>query len=185
MNFKWIAGAAMVLLSGLALAQAVQPQAPNEDVEAAKARLAKSHISPKERAALAEASAAAENKKQGPAFLAANRTKPGVKTLASGVQYRVLQAGKGAKPKATGHVRARYIAHLIDGASFDKVEDKDGTELVVKGLVPGLREAVLQMPVGSKWEVVVPPALGYGKHGTHGVAPDAVLIYEFEVLGVR
>ena len=142
-------------------------------------------MSPRERAAVAKAEMAETNKVAGDNFLAANRSKPGVISLPSGVQYRVLRAGKGRKPTADNQVRCRYRGTLVDGSIIDKSDDKKPVSMLVGGLLAGLKEAVMLMPTGSKWEIVIPPQLAYGQFGNRGVGPNAVLIYDMEILGVR
>jgi len=162
------------------------PVMPAEDAALAQQRLAQGgRMSPMEKAALAKAQAGQANTQEGNVFLLQNRKKPGVKVLASGVQYRVLKAGSGKKPSEDSTVQARYVGNLLDGRSFDKVEDAAGTSLVVRGLVPGLRDAVKRMPAGSSWEIVVPPSAAYGAAGGHGIGPNAVLVYQFALLGVK
>jgi FKBP-type peptidyl-prolyl cis-trans isomerase FklB len=141
-------------------------------------------MSPKEKAEVAKAARAQTNQTAGADFLASNKAKPGVITLPSGVQYKILKTGSGKKPSGDSSVRVRYVGTLVDGATFDKADDKTPTVLRVAGFVPGLKEAVKLMPIGSKWEVVIPPQLGYGAQGTHGVAPNAVLIYVIELVGI-
>lgn len=157
-----------------------------DDVASVKARLGNARMSPKQRAMIANAEAAQANEQAAPAFLEVNRKRPGVKTLAGGIQYRVLVNGKGKPAGAVpqGLVRVRYVAHLVDGTTFDRVDEKQGTVLNVAGLVPGLGRALREMPVGAKWEVVVPPQLGYGARGYRSVAPNSVLIYDVELLGL-
>ncbi len=142
-------------------------------------------ISPRQRAELAKAAVANTNNEAGASFLASNKAKPGVISLPSGVQYKILKAGTGKRPTDNSSVRCRYQGTLIDGATFDKVDDKTPAAMRVAGFLPGLKEAVKLMPSGSRWEVVVPPQLGYGARGSHGVAPNAVLIYTIEILGVN
>lgn len=133
------------------------------------------------RAALAET-----NLQAGTDFLAANQAKPGVVTLASGVQYKILKAGKGnKKPTDASTIRCRYKARLIDGSTIGKTDGKKPSTLNVAGFVPGLKEAVTMMPTGSKWEIVIPPQLAYGASGYHGVGANAVVIYEMEIVGIK
>jgi FKBP-type peptidyl-prolyl cis-trans isomerase len=141
-------------------------------------------ISPRQKAELAKAEKADANQQGTASYLSANKIKPGVVTLASGVQYKVLKAGTGKRPTDTDSVRCRYQGTLADGTGFDKADDKTPTVLRVTGLLPGLKEAVKLMPVGSKWEVVVPPELAYGAKGGHAVGPNAVLIYVIEIAGI-
>ena len=130
---------------------------------------------------------AEENFKAGEAFLAENKTKEGVVTLPSGLQYKVLKAGKGPKPTDTDTVEVQYRGTLLDGTEFDSSfrNDKPAT-FVVKGSLPGWRQALLVMPVGSKWELYIPPRLAYGPRGTGlGVGPQATVIFEFELLAIK
>jgi FKBP-type peptidyl-prolyl cis-trans isomerase len=101
------------------------------------------------------------------------------------VQYKILRAGKGKKPTETSLVRCRYKGKLIDGSTIDKTDDKKPSTMDVSGFLAGLKEAVQLMATGSKWEVVIPPQLAYGAIGNRGVGPNAVLIYEVEILGVK
>lgn len=142
-------------------------------------------MSPREKAAVAKAEMAETNQQVGNDFLASNQAKPGVVSLASGVQYRVLRAGNGKKPTEQSIIRCRYKGTLTDGTQFDKSDDKKPSSMHVDGLLPGLKEAVKLMPTGSKWEIVVPPQLAYGTFGNRGVGPNAVLIYDMEILGIR
>jgi FKBP-type peptidyl-prolyl cis-trans isomerase FklB len=142
-------------------------------------------VSPRERAALAKAEIAETNKQAGADFLAQNKAKPGVVSLPSGVQYKVLRAGKGKQPTEDSQVRCRYKGMLTDGSTIDKTDAKTPSTMHVAGFLPGLKEAVKLMPAGSKWEIVIPPQLAYGPIGNRGVGPNAVLIYEMEILGIK
>ena len=136
-------------------------------------------ISPRQKAELLKAERAgqaAPNQQASASFMAQNKKKAGVVTLASGVQYKVLKAGTGKLPTDADSV--------LDGTSFEQVNEKTPAVLRVAGLLPGLKEAVRRMPVGSKWEVVVPPELGYGAKGHQVVGPNAVLIYVIELAGI-
>lgn len=144
-------------------------------------------ISPRQQAELRRAEQAEQggsNQQAALAFLASNKTKAGVITLPNGVQYRVIKAGTGKRPTRTDAVRLRYQGSLVDGSRFDGVADKAPAALQVAGLLPGLQEALVRMPAGSQWEVVVPPELAYGARGYHAVGPNAVLIYVIELLGI-
>jgi len=128
-----------------------------------------------------------KNKKEGDAFLAENKKKPGVTTTASGLQYRVIKAGTGPKPTADQTVTVNYRGTLVDGTEFDN-SFKRGTPATraVKGFIQGWVEALQLMPVGSKWELVVPPDLAYGSQGAgQMIGPDATLVFEVEVLSVK
>ena len=128
-----------------------------------------------------------KNKKDGEAFLAENKTKEGVVTLPSGLQYKVLTAGNGKKPGINDKVTLNYRGTLIDGTEFDN-SYKRGEPVVfpVKGVIKGLSEALQLMPVGSKWQIVIPSDIAYGEQGAGGqIAPNAVLIFEIELLGIQ
>jgi FKBP-type peptidyl-prolyl cis-trans isomerase FklB len=128
----------------------------------------------------------AENVEAGKAFQAQYQKKDGVVTLPSGLQYRVLQEGKGTVPGNAETVTAQYRGTLVDGAPFETA-GAGGTPASMKlsSLVPGLREAMRMMPVGSRWQVVVPPQLAYGeKGGGPGVGPGATVIYDVELVSV-
>jgi FKBP-type peptidyl-prolyl cis-trans isomerase len=163
-----------------------QPQSQAEANEANKERVLKGgKLSPREKAAVGKAAAAETNQTEGVSFLAANKAKKGVVTLPSGLQYKILRAGKGKKPTEASTVMCRYKGTLTDGTSVDKTDDKKPSALRVAGFLPGLKEAVTLMSPGSKWEVVVPPQLAYGSQGNRGIGPNAVLVYQIEILGIK
>jgi len=128
-----------------------------------------------------------KNKKDGEVFLAENKKKEGVVTLPSGLQYKVLTMGNGKKPRATDKVTLNYRGVLIDGTEFDN-SYKRGEPAVfpVNGIIKGLSEALQLMPVGSKWQIVVPADIAYGEQGAGAqIAPNAVLIFEIELMGIK
>lgn len=129
---------------------------------------------------------AEKNKAEGEAFLAANKNKAGVKTTASGLQYEVLQEGKGATPKATDQVTVHYKGTLLDGTVFDSsYERNQPATLGVNQVIGGWTEALQLMKVGSKYKLYIPASLGYGEQGAGGViGPNAPLIFEVELLGI-
>ncbi len=133
------------------------------------------------------AAAAAENAKKATAFLKANAAKKGVKTLPSGLQYRVITEGKGASPKAESTVEVNYKGTLIDGTEFDSSYKRgEPVSFPVGGVIPGWTEALQLMKEGSKWELVIPPALAYGERGAPPVIPpNAALIFEIELLKIK
>jgi FKBP-type peptidyl-prolyl cis-trans isomerase len=154
--------------------------------EANRARVLKGgKMSQRQKTAMAKATLAESNKQQGESFLAANKIKDGVVSLPSGVQYKILKAAKGKTPGENSMVACRYRGTLTDGTSFDKTDAKTPAALSVAGFLPGLREAVKLMPAGSKWQIVVPPQLAYGESGDRGVGPNAVLIYEMEIVSFK
>jgi FKBP-type peptidyl-prolyl cis-trans isomerase FklB len=125
-------------------------------------------------------------KKQGEAFLAANKNKPGVVTTPSGLQYLVLKAGTGEKPKLTDMVRVHYHGTLLDGKVFDSSVDRgQPIELAVNGVIPGWTEALQMMPVGSKWKLFIPSNLAYGdQQAGPMIAPGSTLIFDVELLAI-
>jgi FKBP-type peptidyl-prolyl cis-trans isomerase FklB len=133
------------------------------------------------------AKAAEDNKKAGESFLAENKKKEGVVTLPSGLQYKVLKAGDGKKPTDTDTVECNYRGTHIDGTEFDSsYRTGQPATFKVAGVIPGWREALKLMPVGSKWQIFVPSQLAYGTRGKPGsVGPNAALIFEVELLAIK
>jgi len=128
-----------------------------------------------------------KNKKEGEAFLAENKKKPGVVTLPSGLQYKVIKAGTGKKPKATDTVKTHYRGTLLDGTEFDSSYRRGGpATFPVKGVIPGWTEALQLMEEGAKWQLFIPPHLAYGERGAGPViGPNATLIFEVELISVQ
>jgi FKBP-type peptidyl-prolyl cis-trans isomerase FkpA len=120
-------------------------------------------------------------------FLVDNAKKEGVQTTASGLQYKVLETGSGAKPKATDTVNVHYSGKLINGKKFDSSYDRgEPISFPLNGVIAGWTEGLQLMPVGAKYELVIPAELGYGSRGAGGVIPpDATLIFEVELLGIK
>jgi FKBP-type peptidyl-prolyl cis-trans isomerase len=129
----------------------------------------------------------AYNKKAGEAFLAANKTKEGVVTLPSGLQYKVLQAGNGKKPTEADTVVCNYRGAFIDGTEFDSSYKRNQPATsAIKGVIPGWREALKLMAVGSKWQLFIPPELAYGEKGSSGaIGPNATLVFDVELLAIK
>ena len=127
------------------------------------------------------------NKKEGDAFLAANKTKDGVVTLSSGLQYKILKEGTGPKPSATDSVVCNYKGTLLDNTEFDSSYKRGQPATFPVGqVIKGWTEVLQLMPVGSKWEVFVPSELGYGPRGAGGaIGPNAMLIFEIELLSIQ
>ena len=140
-------------------------------------------------AALEKKVLADKNKEDGAEFLAQNKKKDGVVTLPSGLQYRVIQAGKGKKPKVADVAVCRYRGTLLDGSEFDHSKRRgDGSiSFPVKGVIKGWQEALQLMPAGSKWQLFVPPDLAYGEKGVPraNIGPNATLIFDVELLSVK
>lgn len=129
---------------------------------------------------------AAGNKKLGDAFLSANKTKEGVVTLPSGLQYKILTAGTGPKPTASDTVTCNYKGTLIDGTEFDSSYKRgEPTSFPVGGVIKGWTEALQLMPVGSKWQLFIPADLAYGDRGAGAdIGPGSTLIFEVELLSI-
>lgn len=143
-----------------------------------------SHLSPRQRAEIEWANQAQKSAQAANEFLRLNRTRPGVVAFPSGVQVRVLKQGSGKRPGINSTVAARYQGKVSTGEIFDKSIDAVPIRLKVSGMLPGLQEAVLNMNAGAKWEIVIPPALGYGDAGHESVGGGAVLVYVFELVDV-
>jgi FKBP-type peptidyl-prolyl cis-trans isomerase FklB len=131
--------------------------------------------------------ASAKNKTEGAAFLAANKSKEGVVTLPSGLQYKILTAGTGPKPAASDSVKCNYKGTLINGTEFDS-SYKTGKPVTfpVSGVIKGWTEALQLMPVGSKWQLFIPSNLAYGERGAGAeIGPDSTLIFEVELISIE
>ncbi len=130
-----------------------------------------------------EMAAVSERSKQ---FLEENKKKPGVSATESGLQYRVIIEGQGAKPVSTDTVRVHYRGTLIDGTEFDSsYKRNEPTEFPLTGVIPGWTEGLQLMTVGSKYEFVIPSDLAYGPNGQGPIPPDATLVFEVELLEVK
>jgi len=130
---------------------------------------------------------AEQNGKEGETFLAENRLKKGVVTLPSGLQYKVLKAGGGRKPTEADTVECHYRGTFVDGTEFNSSYRKGqpGT-FKITGLIRGWKEALQLMPVGSKWQLFIPPQLAYGMRGMgNQIGPNTTLIFEIELLGIK
>jgi FKBP-type peptidyl-prolyl cis-trans isomerase FklB len=128
------------------------------------------------------------NKKEGDAYLAANKTKEGIVTLPSGLQYKILTPGNGPKPTASDSVVCNYKGTLINGTEFDSSYKRgEPATFPVTGVIKGWTEALQLMPVGSKWQLFIPPDLAYGPRGTPGgpIGPNATLIFEVELISIK
>jgi FKBP-type peptidyl-prolyl cis-trans isomerase FklB len=132
------------------------------------------------------AAAAEVNKKAGEAFLAENKTKSGVVTLPSGLQYQVLTEGSGPKPAATDKVKCHYQGTLLDGTIFDSsIQRGEPLQIEVGQVIPGWTEALQLMPVGSKWRLFVPSNLAYGdRQAGQLIKPGSTLIFDVELLDI-
>jgi FKBP-type peptidyl-prolyl cis-trans isomerase FkpA/FKBP-type peptidyl-prolyl cis-trans isomerase FklB len=130
---------------------------------------------------------AKSNLAAGQKFLAENGKKPNVKTTASGLQYEVVKQGDGPVPKDTDVVRVHYKGMLLDGKTFDSSYDRgEPATFPLTGVIPGWREGLALMPVGSKYKLWIPASIAYGETGTQGgpIGPNATLAFEVELLEI-
>ena len=129
---------------------------------------------------------AEKNKKDGIDFLEKNKKQPGVTTLQSGLQYKVITAGNGPVPKDKDSVKVNYSGKLINGTEFDNsYSRKEPVVISVNGVIKGWREALQLMKVGSKWEIYLPSELGYGEQNMSTIPADSVLIFDIELLSIE
>jgi FKBP-type peptidyl-prolyl cis-trans isomerase len=157
-----------------------KPKLTEEEMSAALAALEQKF---NEQRAKAQAAAGQEALARGQAFLAANAQKPGVKTTATGLQYRAISEGKGRKPAATDHVTVNYRGTLPDGQEFDSSYKRgQPATFPLDGVIPGWTEGLQLMSVGSKYELVIPPQLAYGAQGP---LANQVLVFEVELLDAK
>jgi len=129
---------------------------------------------------------AEKNLSEGKAFMEENRKKEGVKTLPSGLQYKVLADGAGKTPNAADEVTVNYRGTLTKGDEFDNSYKKGGpVTFQLSKVIPGWTEALQMMKEGSKWQLFVPPALAYGERGASPIPPNSVLVFEVELVSVK
>jgi FKBP-type peptidyl-prolyl cis-trans isomerase FklB len=130
---------------------------------------------------------AAKNLVESRAFLAENGKKEGIKTLPSGLQYKVLTEGSGKSPKAEDNVTVNYKGTLINGTEFDSSYKRgQPATFQVKGVIKGWIEALQLMKEGSKWQLFIPPELGYGERGAGPlIPPNSALIFEVELIAIK
>ncbi len=125
------------------------------------------------------------NLKSGEAFLAANKSKEGVQTTESGLQYKIITAGTGAKPGADETVKVHYQGSLIDGTVFDSsIKRGEPATFKVNQVISGWIEALQLMPAGSKWQLFIPADLAYGPQGPPAIGPNQVLIFDVELIEI-
>ena len=130
--------------------------------------------------------AAEKNLAEGKTFMEANAKKEGVKTLPSGLQYKVLAEGKGGMPKLTDEVTVNYRGALVDGTEFDSSYSR-GNPLTfrVDKVIRGWSEALPLMKEGSKWQLFIPPGLAYGERGSGRIPPNSTLIFDVELISIK
>ncbi|MFZ0862853.1 MAG: FKBP-type peptidyl-prolyl cis-trans isomerase [Candidatus Sulfotelmatobacter sp.] len=155
-----------------------------EDEERAALTQLQTEVRDKQQAKAHEEGAVA--RKEGEAFLAANKSKEGVVTLPSGLQYKILTAGTGPKPTASDTVTCNYRGTLLNGKEFDSSYKRGHPETFpVGGVIKGWTEALQLMPVGSKWQLFIPADMAYGDRGAGGdIGPGETLIFEVELLSI-
>jgi FKBP-type peptidyl-prolyl cis-trans isomerase len=130
--------------------------------------------------------AADKNKTEGAAFLAKNKTKAGVKTTASGLQYEVVKEGTGPKPKETDTVKVDYTGTKIDGTKFDSSVDRgQPATFPLNGVIKGWTEGLQLMPVGSEYKLVIPAELAYGENAPPTIGPNATLIFDVKLISIE
>ena len=161
-----------------------QPLMTQEEIRATISELQKRVMSVREKE-LKEM--AEKNLAQTKAFLEENKKKEGIKVLPSGLQYKVLTEGSGRIPKAEDKVAVHYRGTLINGTEIDSSYKKGQPAIFeVGGLIRGFSEALQLMKEGAKWQIFIPPELGYGKTGAGGVVqPNSALIFEVELISVK
>ncbi|MGB5156738.1 FKBP-type peptidyl-prolyl cis-trans isomerase [Desulfobacterium sp. N47] len=145
------------------------------------------HTGLKRKQAKERALAADKNRKEGEDFLEKNKNKEGVITTPSGLQYRIIKAGKGKKPTDTDTVKCNYRGTLINGVEFDSSYRRGKpAEFKVSGVIPGWTEALKLMQAGSRWQIFVPSKLAYGERGASSlIGPNAALIFEIELIDIK
>jgi FKBP-type peptidyl-prolyl cis-trans isomerase FkpA len=127
-----------------------------------------------------------KNQKEGDAFLAKNKDKPGVKVTATGLQYEVVKQGTGPKPKPTDVVKVDYTGTKVDGTKFDSSVDRgQPSTFQLNQVVPGWTEGLQLMPVGSEYKFYIPSKLGYGERGPGPIGPNAVLIFDVKLVSIE
>ena len=126
-----------------------------------------------------------KNKAEGAAFLAANKTKPGVITLPSGLQYKIMKEGDGESPKADDSVTVNYRGTLTDGTEFDSsIKRGQPATFGVGGVIKGWTEGLQLMKTGGKWQFYIPSDLAYGERGNQSIPPNSTLVFEVELLSI-
>jgi FKBP-type peptidyl-prolyl cis-trans isomerase FklB len=174
---------AKALAAGITDGLAGKPALTAEEQKAVLMDLQKSVMAKAEEMEKADAE---KNLKAGEAFLAANAKKDGVKTTASGLQYKVIKSGKGPSPKATDVVKVNYQGTLVDGTVFDSsIERGEPATFPVNRVIPGWTEALQLMKVGDKWQLFIPAKLAYGERGPGPIGPNSTLIFDVELLSIE
>jgi FKBP-type peptidyl-prolyl cis-trans isomerase FklB len=165
----------------------LSPHEVNVIVNAFQGELRAKKIKEEAQKLVASEELADKNKKAGEAFLRENKTKAGITTLESGLQYKILKAGDGRRPAANDTVACAYQGRFVDGTEFDSsVKNHKPAIFPLPQIIRGWSQALQLMPVGSKWELFVPSDLAYGSRGMPPViGPNATLIFEVELLSIQ
>jgi FKBP-type peptidyl-prolyl cis-trans isomerase FklB len=174
-----------ILIQGLRDAQGSgQPLLSSEEIQKTMTQFQQEMMKAEQekRAGLAQVNKAKEE-----AFLKENAQKPGIKTTASGLQYRVVSTGTGPLPKLTDTVKVHYRGTLLDGTEFDSSYKRNQPAVFpLNGVIKGWTEALQLMKVGSKWQIFLPASLAYGEQGAGQViGPNSTLIFDVELLGIE
>jgi FKBP-type peptidyl-prolyl cis-trans isomerase FklB len=170
---------------GVRDAQAGGKTAMTEDEE--RAALTQLQTSVRQKMEVKSKEEGASNRKEGDAFLAANKSKEGIVTLPDGLQYKILKEGTGPKPAASDTVSCNYRGTLLNGKEFDASSKHGGPiSFQVGGVIKGWTEALQLMPVGSKWQLFIPADLAYGDHPPQGgdLAPGDTLVFDVELVSI-
>ncbi len=125
-------------------------------------------------------------KKKSQEFLEENKKAPGVKVTETGLQYKIVEEGKGPQPKKSDTVVVKYRGTLIDGTEFDSSYKRNApAEFPVEAVIPGWTEALQKMKKGSKWQLFIPPELAYGEHDRPGIKANSLLIFDVELVDIK
>jgi FKBP-type peptidyl-prolyl cis-trans isomerase len=140
----------------------------------------------RQHAMLNKQQAAVANKKNGDEYLSGYKTQKGVLALPGGVLYKIVKEGNGKKPLESDIVEVNYRGALISGKEFDATKPGEPANLKVASLIAGWKQALSEMPAGSKWQIVIPSELAYGERGAGGdIGPNEVLVFDVELLAIK
>jgi len=161
-----------------------KPQLTDEEVQAVMQEFQKEMMAKRMKG---QQEGLTKNKAEGEKFLAENKKKEGIKTTASGLQYKVIKDGTGKTPKATDTVSTHYRGTLISGKEFDSSYKRgEPAEFPVNGVIKGWTEALQLMKEGAKWQLFIPSELAYGERGAgQDIGPNSTLIFDIELLSVK
>jgi FKBP-type peptidyl-prolyl cis-trans isomerase FklB len=161
-----------------------KPQLTDEEVQAVMQEFQKEMMAKRMKG---QQEGLTKNKAEGEKFLADNKKKEGIKTTASGLQYKVIKDGTGKTPKATDTVSTHYRGTLISGKEFDSSYKRgEPAEFPVNGVIKGWTEALQLMKEGAKWQLFIPSELAYGERGAgQDIGPNSTLIFDIELLSVK